>query len=171
MLRFILPCLALLLGACTTAQVGDTVTLASNSRVALMPLVNHAQTPLAGEKAEDIVASLWQQRQLPKLSRYPRQAQADLPPLDDQYRLTQAQKWLAGQQVGYVLSGTIEEWRYKAGLDGEPVVAVTLNLTKLGEDTPVWTGTIAKSGWGRDSLAATAQDVLSDLLDQIEAGQ
>ncbi|WP_406665403.1 hypothetical protein [Gallaecimonas sp. GXIMD1310] len=171
MFRLILPCLALLLSACTTSRVSDTVSLPPSTKVAMMPLVNHAQTPLAGERAEDILASLWQQRGLPKLARYPRLVQKGLPPLDDQYRATQAQQWLAKQTVGYVLSGTIEEWRYKAGLDGEPVVAITLNLTKVGDDTPVWTGTIARSGWGRDNLAATAQDVIDDLLDGIEAGK
>ena len=44
-------------------------------------------------------------------------------------------QWLNTQQADYVLSGSIEEWRYKAGLDGEPVVALTLLLTKNGETT------------------------------------
>ncbi|MEI8642045.1 hypothetical protein P4S68_16985 [Pseudoalteromonas sp. Hal099] len=53
-------------------------------------------------------------------------------------------QWLSTQQTDYVLSGSIEEWRYKAGLDGEPVVALTLSLTAKGQTTPLWTGTIAK---------------------------
>ncbi len=168
MLRLVLPCLALLLGACTTSHLGQAPAMPAQARVALLPLVNHAQTPLAGERAEDILASLWQQRSLPALVRYPRQVEADLPPLDDQHRLDQASQWLAGQQVDYVLGGTIEEWRYKAGLDGEPVVALTLVLRRRGQDQPLWTGTLARSGWGRDSLAATAQEVLAQALDQLE---
>ena len=61
--------------------------------MALLPLVNHAQTPLAGERAEDILASIWQQNKLPKLLRAPRNSSKDLPPLDDQYRLNNAMQW------------------------------------------------------------------------------
>ena len=65
MFRLIIPCLVLLLSACTTSRVADDVELSPLKTVALMPLVNHAQTPLAGERAEDILASIWQQNKLP----------------------------------------------------------------------------------------------------------
>ncbi|GEB69723.1 MULTISPECIES: hypothetical protein [Pseudoalteromonas] len=171
MFRLIIPCLVLLLSACTTSRVADDVELNPSATVALLPLVNHAQTPLAGERAEDILASIWQQNKLPALIRAPRVNTKELPPLDDQYRLDNAMQWLSTQQADYVLSGSIEEWRYKAGLDGEPVVALTLSLSVNGQTTPVWTGTIAKSGWGRDSIAATAQDVIADLISYIEVSE
>ena len=163
--------MVLLLSACTTSRVADDVELNPSATVALLPLVNHAQTPLAGERAEDILASIWQQNKLPALIRAPRVNTKELPPLDDQYRLDNAMQWLSTQQADYVLSGSIEEWRYKAGLDGEPVVALTLSLSVNGQTTPVWTGTIAKSGWGRDSIAATAQDVIADLISYIEVSE
>lgn len=171
MFRLVILSLVLLLSACTTSRVADDIEISPATTVALLPLVNHAQTPLAGERAEDILASIWQQNKLPKLLRAPRNSSKDLPPLDDQYRLNNAMQWLNTQQADYVLSGSIEEWRYKAGLDGEPVVALTLLLTKYGETTPIWTGTIAKSGWGRDSIAATAQDVIADLVSYIEVSE
>ncbi|MEN8636865.1 protein PelC [Pseudoalteromonas distincta] len=171
MFRLIIPCLVLLLSACTTSRVADDIELSPLKTVALMPLVNHAQTPLAGERAEDILASIWQQNKLPTLIRAPRVNTKELPPLDDQYRLDNAMQWLNTQQADYVLTGSIEEWRYKAGLDGEPVVALTLSLTVTGQTTPIWTGTIAKSGWGRDSIAATAQDVIADLISYIEVSE
>ena len=171
MFRLVIPCLVLVLSACTTSHVADDVELRATTTVALLPLVNHAQTPLAGERAEDILASIWQQNKLPSLIRAPRTNNKELPPLDDQYRVDNAMQWLSTQQADYIISGSIEEWRYKAGLDGEPVVALTLSLTASGQTTPLWTGTIAKSGWGRDSIAAVAQDVIADLLSYIEVSE
>ncbi|ATG78340.1 protein PelC [Pseudoalteromonas sp. B131b] len=171
MFRLVIPCLVLLLSACTTSRVTDDVEINPSTTVALLPLVNHAQTPLAGERAEDILTSIWQQNKLPTLLRAPRNSNKELPPLDDQYRLDNAMQWLSTQQADYLLTGSIEEWRYKAGLDGEPVVALTLSLTANGQTTPIWTGTIAKSGWGRDSIAATAQDVIADLISYIEVSE
>lgn len=171
MFRLVIPFLVIFLSACTTSRVADDIEISPSTTVALLPLVNHAQTPLAGERAEDILASIWQQNKLPTLLRAPRNTSTELPVLDDQYRVNAAKQWLSNQQTDYVISGSIEEWRYKAGLDGEPVVALTLSLTKSGQATPIWTGTIAKSGWGRDSLAATAQDVIADLLSYIEVSE
>lgn len=168
MFRLLVISFALLLGACTTSNIEDAVTLPSKATVALMPIVNNSQTPLAGERAESILASLWYQKQLPTLSVYPPQSLGEFSILNDQVRITKANKWLATQKVDYVLRGSIEEWRYKAGLDGEPVVSITLSLFETGNSTPVWTGTVAKSGWGHDSLASTAQIVLRKLVNEVE---
>jgi hypothetical protein len=172
MFRFLLPLLALLLSACTTSRIETRIALPADAKVALLPIANNAQTPLAGENAENMLASLWYQDKLPPLLRYPQTSSSQqLPVFDNHARLAQARQWLSHQQVDYVLRGSIEEWRYKAGLDGEPVVAITLNLYRQGETTPVWSGTATRTGWGRDSLAATALTVLERLLAQIGVRQ
>lgn len=72
MFRLVILSLVLLLSACTTSRIADDIEISPATTVALLPLVNHAQTPLAGERAEDILASIWQQNKLPKLLRAPR---------------------------------------------------------------------------------------------------
>ncbi|MEI8633484.1 hypothetical protein P4S72_18335 [Vibrio sp. PP-XX7] len=49
---------------------------------------------------------------------------------------------------------------HKSDLGGEPVASVTLSLYQTGVATPIWTGSVAKTGWGRDNPAGTAQKSL-----------
>ncbi len=39
--------------------------------------------------------------------------------LDSSAKRKNAKAWLASQNVDYVITGSIEEWHYKSGLDGE----------------------------------------------------
>ncbi|SHO56906.1 protein PelC [Vibrio quintilis] len=168
MFRSLLIGMVLLLGGCSTSQVSDTVYLQQSAKVALLPVVNRSQTPLAGASAANMLASLWYQNDLPALVVYPHQAQGDLSFTGDEQKLSAAQQWADEQSADYVLRGSISEWRYKSGLDGDPVVSVTLTLYQTGSNAPVWSGTVSKTGWGRDNLSGTGQDVLEDLLDNIE---
>jgi hypothetical protein len=65
------------------------------------------------------------------------------------------------------MTGTVNEWRYKVGMDGEPVVGVTLQVVELPGGRVVWSATGAKSGWSRDSVSAVAQQVIDKLLGSI----
>lgn len=170
MYRVLCVGILLLLSACSSTRV-STVTLPAQQQVALMPLVNYTQTPLAGQRAEDMLASLWFQQQLPALIRYPRKVEGNLPSLDDQQRLDTARGWLQQQNVSYVLYGSIDEWRYKAGLDGEPTASVTLQLVNHKTGEVVWSGTMAKTGWGRESVSSVGQQVLMKLISHIEGRQ
>ncbi|MEI8633483.1 hypothetical protein P4S72_18330 [Vibrio sp. PP-XX7] len=78
MSRYLIVSIALLLSACTTSQISHTVYLEPQAKVALLPIVNHSQTPLAGASAANILTSLWYQKHLPQLVVYPYQAQSDL---------------------------------------------------------------------------------------------
>ncbi|MFM2476146.1 protein PelC [Celerinatantimonas sp. MCCC 1A17872] len=167
MYRVLWMSILLLLSACSATRV-SSVALPAQQKVALMPLVNYTQTPLAGQRAEDMLASLWFQQKLPTLLRYPRKAQGNLPSIDDQQRLDAAHAWLSHQSADYVLSGSIDEWRYKAGLDGEPTVSVTLQLVDKHTDKVIWSGTVAKTGWGRESVSSVGQKVIAQLISHIE---
>ena len=72
--------------------------------------------------------------------------------IEPEQRQAEAQAWLASKRQGYVLQGAVQEWQYKYGLDGEPAVGVTLQLSDLNGQV-LWRGSIAKSGWGRESLS------------------
>ena len=63
----------------------------------------------------------------------------------------------------YLFTGTVEEWRYKSGLDGEPAVGITLEIRNADDNRVVWSGTSARTGWGRESLSVAAHKVLDEL--------
>ena len=68
------------------------------------------------------------------------------------------------RKITYALAGTVNEWRYKVGLDGEPVAGFTIQVIELSEGKVVWSGAASKSGWSRDSVSAVAQQVLERLI-------
>ena len=59
--------------------------------------------------------------------------------------------------------GSVEEWRYKVGVDGEPAVGITLQLIDLPSGAVIWTASGSKTGWSREGLTATAQKLLVEL--------
>lgn len=159
-----------ILQGCASHYSQGVFSLPSGNVIALMPLVNHSQTPLAGERAEDLLSSLWLQEGLPALITYPRSAVAEngLPDLDDQKRFERMKQWLAGQPVDFYLTGSVEEWHYKSGLDAEPTVGLTLKIYRKQDDQLVWSVTGARAGWDRESLTATAQQVLKRMVSDVE---
>ena len=76
----------------------------------------------------------------------------------------EAQQWAIEQGARFALTGSVEEWRYKVGIDGEPAVGVTLKVIDLTNGRVVWSASGAKSGWSRQALSAVAQALLADLL-------
>jgi hypothetical protein len=77
----------------------------------------------------------------------------------------EAQQWARAQGARYALLGSVQEWRYKAGIDGEPAVGVSLQVLDLSSGQVVWSVSGAKSGWSRQALSAVAQGLLTELLD------
>lgn len=156
-----------LLSACSTTQSNPPKQeLQRQAKWALLPLVNYAQTPQAGERAEQILSSLAIEKYL-QLTHYPVQNANGLPALDDQERLDKALIWARSQGFQYALSGSIEEWQYKNGLDGEPAVGITLQVLDPASGQVIWSASGARAGWSRESLAGAAQRVLDDLVDEL----
>lgn len=146
---------------CTSQDIASSATIGAGSRVALMPIVNYSQAPQAGEAAESMVTSLWLSETGRPLLVYARPQGSELPPIDDGERFEAARGWLAGQDVDYYLTGSVQEWRYKTGLDGEPAVGLTLRLHDA-DGRLVWSAQGSRSGWDRESLASTAQKLLRE---------
>ncbi|MDP2842078.1 MAG: hypothetical protein Q8O06_00375 [Acetobacterium sp.] len=153
-------------GCVTLNQRGTAVSF--NDSWALLPFINNTETPYAAERAESIVAALLHARGLPRLERPVTVTKAeDLGADRGEKRQHEALEWARQNKVRYVLSGTVNEWRYKVGLDGEPVAAFTLQVMALPEGRVVWSGAAGKSGWSRDAVSSVAQQVLERLLGEI----
>lgn len=168
--------LLIALNACSVDQVYHGGALDNQANWVLLPVVNHSQTPQAGERVEAILVSLLRSRGITNISHYPKTPQSKmLMMLDDQSRYNAALKWALTQGFRYAITGTVEEWRYKAGLDGEPAVGITLRVIDLHPHTekspgqeplPVpWSATGARTGWGREGIAAATYTLLNKLLD------
>ena len=153
---------AFFVGGCTTFTDQDASALPRAAAWGLVPIVNYSQAPQAGERAEQILLSVLAEQGL-QLRHYPIVTQADVPLLDDRERLSQALSWAGSERLDYVISGSVEEWQYKSGLDGEPAVGITLQVIEPATGLVIWSKSGARAGWSRESLAGSAQKVLREL--------
>jgi len=166
MKRTVLLLLALAVAAgCTTVQRVRVAQPDLAVQWALLPIANHTETPQAGLRAEAIAETALRALGVQRLERYP----ASLNPetlLDPAERKAadEATAWAKKAGARYGVTGAVEEWRYKVGVDGEPAVGLTLSVIDLKSGAVVYTASGGKSGWSREALSAVAQKLVQELL-------
>jgi TolB-like protein len=150
------------LGACSTVRETGALTLTAKDSIALASIANYSETPAAGLSAESIAASVLRANGLADVRTAPAANGGGAELFDTAQRadISQQIEWARLQQVRYVLTGSVEEWRYKPGVDGEPVVGVTFELVDVQSGRTVWSATGTKSGWSRSSLASVATSLI-----------
>ncbi|WP_298450929.1 hypothetical protein [uncultured Marinobacter sp.] len=145
-------------------QQSDPVDL--DSRFAVIPLGNLSQTPQAGDQAASILSALLRARGATEVELY---LPADDNPLiyDNHGRQQEATEAAKESGADIIVSGTVDEWRYKSGLDGEPAVGITLVFRNADDNSVIWSGTGARTGWGREGVTVAGHKVLEELLDEM----
>lgn len=169
-LRLLLLGLLGLLTACSSTMdvTRKDAALDTGARWALLPIVNHTSEPQAGLRAEAITESLLRVRGINGLQRYPAELNADSVFAPAERKLvTEAQAWARKERIRYAVTGAVDEWRYKVGVDGEPAVGLTLQVIDMQSGQVVWSAAGAKSGWSRQAVSAVAQGLLRDMLNQL----
>lgn len=153
---------------CTTSQVNHTcpISLPCATRVALLPFTNATETPQADARAQAITTVLLRSRGINNLLVYPPQAnkQCFIPCLVAPLPRNELLAWARSQNACYALTGTVNEWRYKIGLDGEPVVGVTLELIDVNNNCVIWSAVGSRSGGCRTAVSTVAQGLIADML-------
>ena len=158
--------LALLTGACSVIDHSPgSAALARDARWALLPIANHTDVPQAGLRAEAIIEALLRSRGVANLMRYPPSLNPEtlFDPAERRVQVD-AQKWARDQGARYGITGAVDEWRYKVGVDGEAAVGTALQVIDLQSGEVGWSAVGAKSGWSREALAAVAQKLIRELL-------
>jgi peptidoglycan hydrolase-like protein with peptidoglycan-binding domain len=140
--------------------------------IAVTPLRNLSQTPLAGEKAEQTLMTLLLERKVITQSPPNRPGQSLAALLDTDTADKQIRAWLNQNNFDYVLSGAVNEWGYSKGIAGDPSVSITLWIAPAhNPDQMLWRATGSRIGFGYKNIAALAQDVLAELLEGINIAQ
>lgn len=159
------------LAACSTIDRGHAPALQRDASWVVLPFANHTETPLAGNRAEAIAEALLHAKGVGRVQRYPAGTQQEaLFDAGDTKRQQEALSWAREKQAQYALTGSVDEWRYKVGVDGEPAAGVTLQIVEVSSGNVLWSGAGGKSGWSREALSAVAQKLIRDLLDGGLAG-
>ncbi len=157
----------ILLGACASssfrAAPAPTVDHAATWVVA--PLINNTATPYAGQRAARLIRALLAQRATGQVLLPPPEPDAGGLPTDNGEAAEQAARAFASQQgARYLVSGSVDEWQYKIGLDGQPAVGFTLTLVDINSGKTLWTGAASASGGSREGVAVLAQKTLDRLI-------
>ncbi len=154
-----------LLAGCATVVSSSAPVLAKGDKIAILPIVNLTQTPQAGARVEAIAESLLLANGAYGVKRYQGDANRDalFQPIDEG-TVQQASAVARAQGMKFALTGSVQEWRYKVGVDGEPAVGVSLKLINLETGEVVWNAAGNKTGWSRSSVSGVGQDLLRSLL-------
>jgi hypothetical protein len=155
-----------LLTACASASfhAGRTPTTERSASWVVAPLLNNTATPYAGQRAAQLVSALLAQRGVGAVQVAPAPADAGGLPIDNGAGGQDAAKTFAQQQnARYLVRGSVDEWTYKIGLDGQPAVGFTLDVVDLGSGKVIWTGAASASGGSRQGVAVLAQETLDRL--------
>ena len=126
-----------------------------------------ANSTLRHNLSEQILISILAEEGVTPLM-YPQQPQKDLLLQDDRERQSQALAWAREQKLAYVITGSVEEWQYKNGLDGEPAVGISPQILEPASGRVVWSSSGARAGWSRESVAGAAQKVLRKLVGNLD---
>lgn len=159
-----------LMASCTSVlEVKGSMPLTSGANWVLLPFGDFGETPQAGERAEEITSSLMRVRLNLDLERYPVTKESTaLVDLDERQRYDKALQWARDQGFVYGVSGSVQEWRYRNGSEGEAAVGLSLRVINIRTGKPEWVATGSRSGFGAQTVSGVAEQLLSKMIDQIK---
>lgn len=161
----------ILLSGCAVTDVHRTEPLSRQAQWALLPIANHSETPLAGHKAEASLMTLLHQQGIRSLSQAPRPPRQNFLALPSEQDYQAALDWAQQQGVRYGVTGSVDEWQYKTGLDGEPAIGISLRVVDVNTGAVLWSASGARTGWGFSTTSGVAQKLMADLVDTLPVQQ
>lgn len=157
-----------MLAGCSVVEVGAGKTPPTAAQWVLLPMMNYSVTPRAGEKVEAVLATALRARGARIATRPPGKAAETLAEMDDRARFEEALEWARRSGFQYGVTGSVEEYRYKIGLDGEPVAGITVQVIDVKTGETLWSASGSRSGWGRGALSGAAQKLVRDIVGKME---
>jgi hypothetical protein len=161
--------LVLHLTGCTQVMdVKPSAPLSSDARWVLLPFGDYGETPQAGERAEELVTSMMRVRWNVDLERYPSTKEsAALVDLDERQRYERALKWARDEGFVYGMSGSVQEWRYRSGAEGEAAVGLTLKVINIKTGRSEWLAAASRSGFGAQTVSGVAEQLVRKMVAQL----
>lgn len=167
-----LAALAPLLAACAVVNHSAPAKYACGERWMILPMSNYTETPQADLRVEAIVEAVLRAKH-PGIDivRYPESLeQGGALQVSTGSQLEKARAAAEQAQAAYGLTGTVDEWRYKVGVDGEPAVGITLQVVEIKTGKVVWSAVGSTSGTSRESASGVAQKLLERLVKNAKIG-
>lgn len=134
--------------------------LPSESKICVLPLENLTETPLAGRRVASILEGILRAKGFKVESRILELEERDYSAKE----ISRLMAEIKEKGIRYVFSGSVNEYRYKTGIDGEPAVSVSISLYDLHEDKIIWSSTGGATGWSYESLGTVTQKLVNKLV-------
>ena len=133
---------------------------------AQLPIINLTEVPHAGKRVSSILSSELHRKKISGIKLYPiEKSVKDYSPNKMKPTLSEkSQDWALSQGARYAISGTIEEWYYRVGIDGEPVVSLSLNIVDLWNGDIIWSQSDSEVGRTQQTLAEVSQTMIHKML-------
>jgi hypothetical protein len=151
----------------TVMSVQRGPAMRAGARWVLLPMANFSETPQAGERAAAMLETLLRREGIGQLSVYPGGDEAVVAASDRQ-RYEQSLDWARKQGFQYAVSGSVEEWRYKSGLDGEPAVGVSFRITEVASSRVLWSASGTRTGTSGENTSGAALKLLEALVQELD---
>ncbi len=156
--------LLVLFSACSTAQYDRNAwKLEPKAQVAVLSLENYSESSQAGIKAASMIDRLLGARGTETLDMYSGTQDKNR----TEAEILQTLSGLAERNVRYAITGSVNEWKYKAGLEGEPTISLTLAVRDTATGRVLWSAAASRTGNSCQSTGLLAQKTLNKLLNAI----
>ncbi len=158
--------ISLAISGCSTLATSHSTAVNLHANWVLLPSINNTETPQAGGRLDSITASILRVRGVDHLTMITptTTAGSDLFETANRHNQDVALDQARQQGAEYAVAASVNEWRYKVGLDGEPAVGVSLSILDVASGQVIWSGSAARSGWSREAVSAIAQKTVNQLL-------
>jgi hypothetical protein len=151
--------------ACSVTDMQRGESFDGTARWVLLPVQNHSGMPQAGEQVTALLGAVLRTRGLAEFEVPPDFDSANAPlELDEGRRYERSLEWARKNNFVLGITGSVEEWRYKSGAEGEPAVALNVKVVNIANGRVMWSAVGGRSGWGRETLSGTGQKLLRQLL-------
>ncbi len=139
----------------------------SGAEWAVLPFANNTETPMANERAAAMGASILQTDSQRVTGTLPISSRTwAILGGDWKKEYTTALSAARRDGVRYALAGSVDEWTYRAGINAEPVVTMTLWVVDVPTGETIWTGLGSAHGGtlGRSGTGGIAQGLMQRLI-------
>ncbi|MEM3610347.1 MAG: hypothetical protein QW076_05610 [Candidatus Anstonellales archaeon] len=149
-----------IVSACATFVVNsNNAELNKEATYLVCPFNNYTETPDAGKRVASMLKGILLSKDYKVLDSYQNESNG-LSGVDTQECLQKAR----GKGIQYLITGSVNEFRYKTGIEGEPAVSITIIIYNTSDNKVIWSSTGSATGWSNQSRTTVAQKLLNKLM-------
>jgi len=157
-MKFSLLAMVILFLSSCASVVNQTVTEKNEEGPYLvLPLENYTETPYAGYRVSSIVEGVLASKGYRLIERVWGYSEKEYSKEDIERLKEQA----INKGARYLVYGSVNEFRYKTGIDGEPAVSITLFVYDVKENKMIKVVSVSGSGWVHESLGTLTQKLIN----------